>query len=256
MNPTAVNVNSWSEPGVRRYAAVGLATLGVIGVVLLPRAGLTLALVPVLAGLGGGLTRIGPVLLVLAVVVTLNAPPFFPVTSPRPLLDGLLCAAVLGYVAAHYRLQSILLDAFPPDPRRRAAPAPRTGRFRLGSFRPPVVRQRRPAAWVTPSEAASLVYALPAWAALGWLVLRAASGGGNPGLLPAVWQAIRLAWLLGSAWLITAAALAYYRDRCRPPDEAALFLQDELWAETRREQRRLNRWLVWQRRRSGPKERS
>jgi hypothetical protein len=29
------------------------------------------------------------------------------------------------------------------------------------------------------------------------------------------------------------------------PEEAALYLQDELWRQTRREQARLNRWLAW-----------
>ena len=32
-----------------------------------------------------------------------------------------------------------------------------------------------------------------------------------------------------------------------PGLEAKLFLQDTLWQETRREQRRIQRWLVWSR---------
>jgi len=38
------------------------------------------------------------------------------------------------------------------------------------------------------------------------------------------------------------------------PEEAALFLQDTLWRETSREQRRINRWIAWARRRQRGKE--
>jgi hypothetical protein len=45
--------------------------------------------------------------------------------------------------------------------------------------------------------------------------------------------------------LAVAALLRYLALRRMTPPEAGLYLQDVLWRETRREQRRLNRWLAW-----------
>jgi hypothetical protein len=46
---------------------------------------------------------------------------------------------------------------------------------------------------------------------------------------------------------LAVAFLRLWRQRQHPPAIAALYLQDVLWKETRREQRRLHRWLAWAR---------
>ena len=54
--------------------------------------------------------------------------------------------------------------------------------------------------------------------------------------------------VLSGALLLGLFALLGYRGWQRQSaDEAALFLRDTLWAETRREQRRIQRWLAWRR---------
>jgi hypothetical protein len=76
--------------------------------------------------------------------------------------------------------------------------------------------------------------------------------------LPAAWWgALILVWMLSLGWLVVSSLLNYWGQRRMTPEEATVLLQDTLWHETRREQRRLNRWLAWARlRRAGRKERS
>ena len=44
---------------------------------------------------------------------------------------------------------------------------------------------------------------------------------------------------------MTSGLIAYLGQYRLTADEAALYLQDELWRQTRREQSRINRWLAW-----------
>ena len=55
---------------------------------------------------------------------------------------------------------------------------------------------------------------------------------------------------------MTAALLGHWRARQMTAAEGELSLQDTLWRETRREQRRLNRWLAWAELRRRRKEQS
>src|SRR5262249_50680176 len=113
-----------------------------------------------------------------------------------------------------------------------------------------VVRQRRSARGVTAPEIKRLLWTLPLWAVLAQLLWRVVQGGqGNPGLRAPVWHAVLLAWLLGLTGYVVASVIGYWQRRHMSVEQATLFLQDQLWAETRREQRRLNRWLAWGRRR-------
>lgn len=156
--------------------------------------------------------------------------------------DVFLCLSVLGYVAAHYRWQSIALNILPLDRRRRERaddwPA-RTG---------PIVPQRRPADQVDRKEISALVVALPVWALLGqaiWMWLRDPSD--LPGLRSGPARLVLATWLLGTMSLLAIILLGVWRRRQDSPEIAALALQDILWKETRREQRRISRWLAWKR---------
>jgi hypothetical protein len=73
------------------------------------------------------------------------------------------------------------------------------------------------------------------------------------GLPARLWRFLLVGWSLGLGVFVTAAVLRQWRRRLMTPDEAALLLQDTLWHETRREQRRLNRWLAWARLRRRPR---
>jgi hypothetical protein len=63
------------------------------------------------------------------------------------------------------------------------------------------------------------------------------------------WRLMVLVWLFGLMFLVAAGVLRYLGQRWVKPEEAALFLQDTLWRETSREQRRINRWIAWAARR-------
>src|SRR5262249_37461128 len=64
-----------------------------------------------------------------------------------------------------------------------------------------------------------------------------------------LWPAIALAWIATIGIGLVAGIMAVASWRRMSKLEAKLFLQDGMWFETRREQRRLVRWLVWLRRR-------
>ena len=64
-------------------------------------------------------------------------------------------------------------------------------------------------------------------------------------LSPRVGHVVLIGWLVGLVLLLAAGFLAYAGQRRLTREEAAVFLQDTLWRETRREQRRVQQWLAW-----------
>jgi hypothetical protein len=162
-------------------------------------------------------------------------------TRPRAIevADVVLCGAVLVYVAAHYRLQALTRHVFPPDPRRREPVPGRPGKQR-------VVRQTRSPGLAVPEEAAFLILLVPVPALLAqalWMVI--ARPWSVLGLPPPVGRILLLVWVLAVGAFLLAALLGHWRSRQMSGAEGELYLQDTLWRETRREQRRLNRWLAW-----------
>jgi hypothetical protein len=227
------------EPGASRYALVCLGGLFAIVLVLLEHGYGSWSLLPVLAGVFGGLTRFGPVLVPTALAMLLNAPPRlalpFSHRSALQLADLILGAGTLAYVIAHYRLQGLLVHLFPPDPRRRGKSAPPR-------------RERRPARLATLAEIGGMLLIVPVLPFLAQLVWRwLPTTWGNPGIRPDIWFGILLTWVIGLTLLIIASAVSYWRQRQMDPEAARLFLQDVLWQETRSEQRRVSRWLAWAR---------
>jgi hypothetical protein len=158
-------------------------------------------------------------------------------------LDLLLAAALLVYVASQYRLQSLLRSVFPADPRRRPP------RRRPPGARPlPPVQEPRSPDLVGPTEVPRTVVVLIVLAALAaflWVVL---TRGESPlGLDPREWFLVVLVWAAGAVLAIAVAVTGWQRMSQARPEEALLYLQDQLWRETRREQSRINRWLEWAR---------
>jgi hypothetical protein len=100
-----------------------------------------------------------------------------------------------------------------------------------------------------PAEIGWVVLALPIWAffaQLGWRLLprelpvRLADTGLPIGL----WHGIVLTWIIGVGLLVTAGLLAHAGRRRMSRQQALLIMQDVLWQETGREQRRINSGLA------------
>jgi hypothetical protein len=160
------------------------------------------------------------------------------------LTDVVLCAAVLGYVVGHYRLQAIWYHILPTDVRQRSGPPRRA--FPWIRRQTPIVEEKRPAHQITAAEIAWLVATLPVWAVVGQLAWL---------LVPQQWHFLRLdprflqillvSWLLAIGFWIIGALFSFWKQRSHDPATAQLYLQDLLWRDTRGEQRRVNRWLAW-----------
>jgi hypothetical protein len=163
--------------------------------------------------------------------------------------DWLLSAAMLAYVAAHYRLMGLARAYFPDDPDHtipRAAGESADGDEERGG---------RTAA--SPMEMSWFVISLPVWAVLAQVVWRLVQAGPPRfGLDPAPWQGVVLAWALGLGCLLVGGVLSYAAWQHRTRSEAKLLLQDIMWRENARELRRIERALALARRRQRRKERS
>jgi hypothetical protein len=250
------------EPAVLLYQVVCLAGLGLVIVPRLAGGVGLLELFLVVVGLLGVLTRwrLAPVVVLgLLAVSQLTQPLLYGVrgfaTRPRApdAADLLLCCGVLAYVAAHYRLQGLLSHILPPDPRNRVEGRPGLATL----WRRPVVRQPRAPRLVTPAELSLFVLSLPLWAVLAqaaWVWLAGRRSFLGLALPEAMSRFLLLAWLLGAGGLAVATLLGQWRRRTMTPAEGELLLQDVVWRETRREQRRLGRWLAWSRLRRARKE--
>jgi hypothetical protein len=219
------------SPLANAYLLAGLAALVLFGLMLVNTAG-RLAMVPTLVGAAGLAFRwrTGPLLFLASVAVGqlyLNwlQLPFSRNSSMLPALG--LCLAALVYIVAQYRLLGLTTGVFPPDPRPGDPPPPRAGSAGTKELVPTLV-----------TAAAATVGAFALWTA--------------SGKLPVLWLTDPLHWRLGLlAWVLVGglatmtAVLGHLGWRRISRAEAAIFLQDGLWHETRGEQRRINRWRAW-----------
>jgi hypothetical protein len=241
-----------AHPAARGYSLLCLAALLVVVVVLSQRDLGWKALLPLLTGsvAVAACWSVGPPLVLLCVaggmVAQLRERSTGIVGGGRGSLatDLVLAGALLAYVAGQYRLQSLLRHAFPPDPRRRR---------RLPKSRVPVVPvapadQPRAPELVGANELTTLVLAvlgITGLTAAAWVLL--ATRRPPLDFDRWEWSLVVVVWfgcvLGGAAWVAT----AYLRWQQAGPEESLLYLQDQLWRQTRREQSRLNRWLVWYR---------
>jgi hypothetical protein len=219
------------SPLANAYLLAGLVALVSFGLILVNTAG-HLAMVPTLIGAAGLAFRwrTGPLLFLASVAIgqlflSWYYVPYSPQKSLLPPLGQ--CVAALVYVVAQYRLLGLTVGVFPPDPRPGDSPPPRSS------------------SGGTKEVVAALVTVISATA--GAFVLWTASGK-----VPVPWQTEPLHWRLGLlAWVllggltVSAAVIGHLGWRRLSRAEAWLFLQDGLWHETRREQRRINRWRAW-----------
>jgi cbb3-type cytochrome oxidase subunit 3 len=235
-----------SEPAgatitLRHYQALcGLALAAIFLTQMQQEIGTVINLIMVLAG-GLGLLyrlRIAP----LAVLVALAAgqlleqhqqndfidPDLFQV-RPLNVSTLLLSMAVLTYVIGQYRLHGLWFGVLPADRRQDSDEA-----------------QARSAESLTPAELAVLVIPIPLCALLAdWTGYLLRQQWTVVGLPPRWKQFLAIVWFVLLVVFVAAHAFRYWRRVQMDRAAAQLLLQDLLWNETRGEQRRLNRWIVW-----------
>ena len=239
------------QPGVSAYTILCLTAL--MGMVLaLMENDRDLLWILLLAAVGAAAViarwRIGPPLVVLGLatleVFHLAAGSVYgrtPFSEESPFMDAVLAASVLAYAAGHYRLLSLAHSIFPVDVRRPPPPP--------GGGKPSNPRgQRRSAELPGPWELPMLATAAGVWAVgvtLFWLALSAADPPLD--LSRGLWRGLLLIFLVGLTAAALAGAAAYLHWATARPEEHLLYLQDQAWRETRREQNRINRFLTWAR---------
>ena len=245
---------SRKHPAVRNYMLFCLAALFLLVVCLADRGLDWWCLAPSLIGCLTLLThwRHGPPLVLLSLAGLLGMPgprylrgyPNWSHFQTPTLMDLVLCFVVLAYVLGHYRLLSLMRCIFPMEPwHRREGGVDRT--------------QRRFADLVTPWEMASLGIALPIWSGLAVMVWTWLMEGASPlDMPPVLWRVLRIVWMALGLLATTGIVAHYVRLTTASPEESLLYLQDELWRHTRREQSSLNRWLTWVRLRAQRKKES
>ena len=243
-----------SRPSVRGYTILCLT--GLMGMVLaLVENDRDLLWVLLLAAVGAagvvGHWRIAPPLLLLGLAALewfhlVGQPSFLggAVWEETIFMDAVLAASVLTYAAGHCRLLALVHTIFPIDLRQPPQPRGRDGRREPA----PGGRQRRSPELPGPWEMPLLAIAAGMWAvgvSLFWLALTAAE---PPLYMSAgLWRGLLLVFLVGLTTAVLAGAAAYLHWAAAAPEEHLLYLQDQLWRETRREQNRINRFLTWAR---------
>ncbi len=225
-------LDSWRQPGTFHYVLFCLGGMAAVLLAMLPYRFGGWAVLPIAVGLLGAFTRLGPVLFAVAVALALNFPPHLPFAQRVLIRIPELVAAggVLAYVIGHYRLQVIQVHAFAE------------GKKDPGSDQLP--RRRNPR-WVTSAELGQALLALPTTAILAqvvWALLVGMHARLRWGL---VWPFIVAVWIVALGFAVVGGAFAWRRWQQMSVEEATLFLQDQLWQDTRRDQRRVARWLAW-----------
>ena len=158
--------------------------------------------------------------------------------------DILLCLAVLTYLAAHYRLLALWHQVLPHDRRVRLKPTRKSKgpKRMLGALAP----QPRPADAVTITEIVTLLLQVLGFvllAQIAWFLLD--QRWNLVGFPPGWAQFLLLAWSLTVGLFVMGHLFRYWRRSQMSRDEAQLLIQDVLWNETRGEQRRIFRWIIW-----------
>jgi hypothetical protein len=257
------------DPAVRNYFAICLGGLALLFLLLLRRDLGLWSCLPVALGLVGAWQRwrLAPLMILIAVIVLLiwheplGDASRYARRLPRvfQLPDWLLSIALLAYAAAHYRLQALTHSIFPTDLRRQPVPRHERGiSAQQVNSQENVPRQPHPG---TGSEIGMLLLALPLCGMAAQLVWRLLPIEGfineGPYLRRRVWQGMVGGWCVMLILFVGHGILRYLGWQRLTPREARLVVQDTLWQETRREQRRLQYWLAWARlRRKRRKERS
>jgi len=243
----------WTIPAVRDYALVCLAALLMVALIMLQDPIGLIALLPVLVGIISLAIfwAAGPVLVLLTLTILCLLRRQFFVTmmpgfqQPTEGFDLILGLVLAIYCIGHYRLQSLVRNASPYDYRRDRRISTRRvkGRWTL----PEPVRKRG-GRKVQSLEVGLMLLAGVIATLVGYLLWTWVASELPPVGFPMgvpVWHLVVLIWL-GALALMGAGAVLGYLERAQAgPEESLLYLQDQLWTQTRGEQRRIQRWMVW-----------
>ncbi len=234
-----------SHPAVRNYSLLCLAAVFVLVVCLEDRGLGWWSLLPALIGCIGLIVQwtMGPPLMLLSLTgLILSSTRYrwlyssWERRSIPTMMDLVLCMAVLAYVVGHYRVVSLVRNIFPSDPRGKRSgtateAAPRRSADLVGSW-----------------ELGRVILTLPLWtggAVIAWTWL--SNDAPSLGIPPEVWRGLLITWILLAVLAVVGIVGGYARENTTTPAESLLYLQDQLWRGTRREQGSLNRWLTWAR---------
>lgn len=262
-------LHSPDSPVIRTYQLAALGALLVVTVNLLDGRLGVWTLIPLLLGSlvlltgwsSGGLVVLG-VTFLMVLCHRLGSSPHdllfrilagYPPTlrrPPRPTLIGelSLCTALVMYVACQYRLVGLTGRLFPAEQRENNPWWGHSARSATHSRKEVEPWQRRPAGRASATELYGLMLAAlacPVAATVLWLLANVLRG---PEVLRRNEERVVLViWFMASILVGAYAVLSYMRQTQASPDEQMMYLQDQLWRETRGDQGRLNRWLVWRR---------
>jgi hypothetical protein len=160
--------------------------------------------------------------------------------------DVLLAVALLTYTAACYRSLALAQSILPPEA-TRTLPA-RRAKTRVPQ--PPKTELPRSGHGITAWELPLLfgIVGVCVFVAGGiWTGLRLLRADSELDFSPAEWRSLIAFWSFVGVFAVSVTVFRYLGRRRAPTEENLLYLQDQLWQQTRREQSMLNRWLVWAR---------
>jgi hypothetical protein len=261
-NPTETRpLFGMSRPSVRDYSILALTALLLMLPLLVEEGFDVWAFLPLVLGAIGILLSwsIGPGLVVLGLMIMLlvqkNAlGPIGMLYSNRLFMNVFLPLLTLVYLAGATRLLTLQRHAVPPDARRARLRLAKRIRGRWLLADEPTTRS---SATVPAGEMVRLLMTAPVFFATAYLIATWIA------LLPPpewydlpwwLWPIVVLIWsgiiVLALIWTY----LAYLGRTLASEEESLLFLQDQLWSETRGEQRQISRAVAWTRLRRQKKE--
>ncbi len=250
-----------SRPSVRDYSILSLTALLLMLPLLVEEGFDVWAFLPLLIGAVGILLSwsIGPPFVILGLMVMLlvqkNSQASLGIYQPNWLsMNVFLPLLTLVYLAGATRLLTLQRHAVPPDARRARRLLARRIRGRwLLSDEP----TKRTAEAVSAGEIVRLLMTVPvffAGAYLIWIWIARLPPPRWYDLPWWLWPIVVLIWVGIIVLALTWAYLAYVGRTLASEEESLLYLQDQLWAETRGEQRQVNRAVAWTRLRRQKKE--
>jgi hypothetical protein len=269
-------IEPWTSPAGRTYLFIGLLAATALSMTLMERNAGLWGIVPTLIAAAGLVFRWtnAPVFVLLGIAVALLVSQPFRFES-RYIADVILALSVVTYVMAQYRLCSLTVAAFPTDPRRMLTRSTDPQRRRLPTiieflmvltivpyfiylWRRRAIKvteapnlERRTVEELPGDEVPKALFAVATASTTAlavWLLTQS-----RPAPLrtrPEQWQLGAIVWMLITPVIVVATITSYYRWRNASTEEARLILADELWQQTRREQRRVSRWTAWARKKN------
>jgi hypothetical protein len=250
------------DPGVRNYLIAGLAALAMVFTILFGQGSDIGGVLLVLIGAAGLVLRwpAAPpfflILLVWFLIYPLGIPdpdtmPLNITDPPFQIEDLLLIVSVVVYLASHYRVYGLSVQAMPFERRVvRKADEP----------------TRRPSGLIQDGELARLLYLTVGVVVAGqllWLFVsrveidvlagfplrwsrwRRGYPGASGDIPPGTTRFLLVTGLLLFGTLLARLVFGYWRLRAMSAAEGGMILQDTGWDETRRERTRIEAWRGW-----------